>query len=365
MNTNKRRFTKLFLLFLPFTFYLLPCDAQTLAPGAPGKDAQWASAGKQAIGTSASLESKVWFTLADGALTEVYYPDVTVANVHKLEFVVVNPKTKKVETETADAIHEIKVTRPDSLTFQQINTAKSGEWKITKTYTTDAERDSVLIKVKFEPKNPSLNLYVYYDPSLKNTGMGDEAYSPAPRIVMGEDNGATLKESLTPTKDFGLQSSENETVSALMFSSPITEMTSGFYQISDGTEQLKKVGRITKPFWKAEKGNVVQMAKIASPRDFTAVLSFAKEIDEFGVAFVNARDSREKGFAKCLAEYEKGWSDYVKTLPKVEAKYQAQFNMAAMVLKAQEDKTVRGANVASLTVPWGGGVNANEDVGGG
>ncbi|MEP6923069.1 MAG: hypothetical protein ABI954_01280, partial [Pyrinomonadaceae bacterium] len=32
------------------------------APGAPGKDAQWSSAGKQAVGTSASLESKVWFT---------------------------------------------------------------------------------------------------------------------------------------------------------------------------------------------------------------------------------------------------------------------------------------------------------------
>lgn len=103
---------------------LLPClsFAQTLAPGAPGKDAQWSTAGKQGVGTSASLESKVWFTLAEGVMTEVYYPDVTVANVHKLEFVVVNPKTKKVETEQDDAIHEIKVTRPDSLTFQQINT---------------------------------------------------------------------------------------------------------------------------------------------------------------------------------------------------------------------------------------------------
>ena len=100
------------LLFLPFTILIFTylSFAQTLAPGAPGNDAQWATAGKQAIGTSASLDSKVWFTLADGVLTEVYYPDVTVANVHKLlKFVVVNPKTKKVETETADAIHEIKV----------------------------------------------------------------------------------------------------------------------------------------------------------------------------------------------------------------------------------------------------------------
>ena len=158
--------------------------AQTLAPGAPGKDAQWATAGKQGVGTCANLESKVWFTLAQGVMTEVYYPDVTVANVHLLQFVVVNPKTKKVETEQTDAIHEIKVLQPDSLTFQQINTAKSGEWKITKTYTTDVERNSVLIDVKFEPKNKDLNLYVYYDPSLGNSGMGDWAQSPAVSATM-------------------------------------------------------------------------------------------------------------------------------------------------------------------------------------
>ena len=72
---------KMKFLFLPFTFLLFTClsVAQTPAPGAPGKDAQWASAGKQGIGTSTTLESKIWFTLQGGALTEVYYPDVTMA----------------------------------------------------------------------------------------------------------------------------------------------------------------------------------------------------------------------------------------------------------------------------------------------
>src|SRR5215203_4156137 len=82
-------------------------SAQTTAPGGPGQDAQWLSAGKQAIGTSANLESKVWFTLANGVLTEVLYPNVQTANVQMLQFVVVNPKTKKVETEWDDANHQI------------------------------------------------------------------------------------------------------------------------------------------------------------------------------------------------------------------------------------------------------------------
>ena len=37
-----------------------------------------------------------------------------------------------------------------------------------------------------------------------------------------------------------------------------------------------------------------------------------------------------------------------------------QYNVAAMTLKAHEDKTYRGANIASLTIPWGQAQNANE-----
>src|SRR6476620_12776265 len=107
------------LLFLCLCISVVIPDlhAQTLAPGGPGKDAQWATAAKQGIGTSASLESKVWFTLADGVMTEFYYPDVTTANVHLLQFVVVNPKTNNVETERDDATHETRVLRTDSLMF--------------------------------------------------------------------------------------------------------------------------------------------------------------------------------------------------------------------------------------------------------
>ena len=327
-------------VFLYIVFLCLPMNAQRLAPDSPGRDAQWATAGKQAIGTSASIKSKVWFTLAEGALTEVYYPNVTVANVHKLEFVVVNPKTRKVETETEDAIHKIRVLRPDSLSFQQINAAKSGEWTITKTYTTDPERDSVLIDVKFAPKNKNLNLYVYYDPSMDNQGMDGLAF----------------------TQDKNLVAVKNNKVSYLIFSSEISEVTNGFYQTSDGLEQLGKYGKIIERYDRARFGNVVQLAKINSPKQFTAVLAFG---DEYEKTYLKASKSLIKGFVRSRAEYEKGWSDYVKTLPQPESKYQAQFNMAAMVLKAQEDKTVRGANVASLTIPWGGGLNANKDVGGG
>ncbi len=218
----------LWLIFLCFSL-----NAQTLAPGAPGKDAQWATAGKQGVGTSANPESKVWFTLAQGVMTEVYYPDVTTANVHLLQFIVVNPKTKKVETEQDDAIHEIKVLRPDSLTFQQINTAKSGKWKIAKTYSTDPGHNRVVIQIAFEVKDSSLELYIYYDPSMSNSGMKDRGWI----------NGQTLI------------ASEGDKFSAIVSKAGLSEATVGFVGTSDGLSQLKQFGKLTQ-HERAEDGNI-------------------------------------------------------------------------------------------------------------
>lgn len=343
------------------------CAGQTLAPGGPGRDAQWATAGKQGVGTSASPESKVWFTLAQGVMTEAYYPDVTVANVHLLQFVVVNQKTKKVETEQDDAVHEIKVVRPDSLTFTQINRARSGEWTITKTYVTDVENDSILIDVQFETRNRALKLYVYYDPSLGNSGMGDKGFSPLAQMETtiereSSDPKAKTKTVGTETVNSGIGATDGAYASALVFSTNIDELNNGFYRVSDGMEQLRKFGKIKETFGTAANGNVAQMARIDDPRRFTAVLSFAKDA-EYNIltAAGTASRSLKKGFTTAQTEYEAGWNEFVKKLPRVDTKYQAQFNMAAMQLKALEDKTARGANIASLTVPWGGGANANEN----
>src|SRR5882757_7496898 len=96
-------------------FFCAIAGAQT------GGDAHWESAGKQGIGTALSLRSKVWFTLQGGSLTEVFHPTADTANVQLLQFIVVDPVKKTVETERDDATHTIKPLRPDSLSFQQIN----------------------------------------------------------------------------------------------------------------------------------------------------------------------------------------------------------------------------------------------------
>ena len=82
----------------------------------------------------------------------------------------------KIETEVDDTLHRLELPSATSLTFRQINTAKSGQYTITKTYITDPRRNTVLIDLDFNTRSAA-KLYVYYDPSLNNSGRHDSAWT--------------------------------------------------------------------------------------------------------------------------------------------------------------------------------------------
>lgn len=42
-------------------------------PARRGFDAHWLSAAKNGFGTSTTLDSKIWFTLTEGVLSEVFF----------------------------------------------------------------------------------------------------------------------------------------------------------------------------------------------------------------------------------------------------------------------------------------------------
>ncbi|HEX8144871.1 MAG TPA: glucan 1,4-alpha-glucosidase [Pyrinomonadaceae bacterium] len=319
---------------------MLSAKAQ-LAPGAPGEDAHWASAAKDAVGTSNTLESKVWFTLGGGTLTEVYYPTVDVANVQTLQLIVLSDEGKRVEVESEQTTHRIEILDAHALSFRQVNTARSGAYSITKTYTSDPQRHTLLIKVEFRNLKGAANqLYVYYDPSLNNSGMHDSAW----------------------TEGDALLAEDADRASALVASRGFEETTNGYLGTSDGLVQLRREGRIRSAYARAAQGNVVQVARLKSDAPFTLALGFGATAAE---ALRSARASLAEGFDRVRGQYEEGWHAYVAELARVAPQLSRQYEMAAMVLRAHEDKTHRGAMIASLTVPWGGGPNANEGSVGG
>ncbi|HEU4934036.1 MAG TPA: glycoside hydrolase family 15 protein [Pyrinomonadaceae bacterium] len=275
---------------------------------AQDNDAHWATAAKNGFGTSTTLSSKVWFTLANGVMTEVFYPTLDLPNVQTLQ---VHVHTgERVETEIDDTIHRLELPNPAALTFRQINTAKSGAYTITKTYITDPRRNTVLIDIDIHSRNNLLAI-VIYDPSLNNSGW--------------HDSGSMVRDAVL-AKDKNISS-------ALMSSCGI-----------------RGASTIMPP-----NPNLVQEISLDRKR-CTLALGFGETTAQ---AMRNARSSLARGFAATRREYEAGWERYVATLPRI-AKHQHQFNMAAMVLKGLEDKMYRGAVIASPSSPWGGGPNANE-----
>ena len=330
---------------------LLAQTTNVSPPGKPGSDAHWPTAAKQGFGTANSTHSKIWFTLGDGVMTEVYYPTLDVPNVQTLQLVVAL-SDGRIETETNDTNHSIQVLdQYRSLSFRQENRAKSGAYMITKTYVTDPERSSVFVDVTFHwnfTGRCGCAVYLYYDPSLNNSGMHDSAWRDGAWLVTTDaDKSSALA----------------------VIPNGFDDDTNGYLGTSDGLTQLRQAGRIAR-YLRADNGNVVQTARVnlslgphpgvtSSNERFTLVLSFGPGPHE---AISNGQASVRKGFEATRSEYQQGWHRYVAKLPTVESKYQGQFNMAAMVLKALEDKTYRGAFIASPSIPWGGGPNANEST---
>ena len=129
-----------------------PARAKPPAPGAPGAIHTWAPADKHGFGTAHQVDSKVWFTLRQGSLSEVYYPDLSTPAFRGLQFAVSDGKGLLQRETVDDDPRHIEplapgVTSrvepvPGSLEFRQI-TQGTG-WRLTKTWITDPARATVL-----------------------------------------------------------------------------------------------------------------------------------------------------------------------------------------------------------------------------
>src|SRR5207244_9788482 len=75
--------------------HLSAASAQTAAaaPDGPGALSHFDLARKDCVGTARNTTSKVWFTIADGVLSDVYFPTNDTTNVETLQYVVTDGKS--------------------------------------------------------------------------------------------------------------------------------------------------------------------------------------------------------------------------------------------------------------------------------
>ena len=297
----------------------------------------WTEADKAGFGTARARRSNVWFTLQRGRTSEVFYPDLSTPSVRNLELVVTDGRTFT-DRESTDTRH--RTTRPDarSLGFTQVNTARSGKYRITKRFT-DPRRDALDVHVRLQSLDGGhYRLFALYDPALHNSG--------------GDDTGRTLGHRLVATD-------ADSSVATSLVSTPRFDRTSnGFLGTSDGWADLRDDHRLDQRHWFAGPGNLVQTGRVSGvsgrPGHQRATLTLG-----FGsgaaTARRTARETAHTGYATTAHRYAGGWHRYLdslKAVPASAASVRRQYLASALVLAAAEDKEHRGAIVASPSAPW-------------
>jgi glucoamylase len=311
-------------------------QAQALkAPGAPGKASTWAAGDKDGFGTSRTLRSKVWYTLNDGALTEVFFPRIDTPATRDTQLVVSDGETF-VDREDEHTDQRVELLQARSPIYRQINTAKSGKYRITKTYVTDPARSAVLVDIRFESlTGRPYDVYVLHD-----TGLGLNA---------NDDTGRSAGDALLAT--------DNVLSSAVVASSGFAKTSSGYLDRSDGWSDLRDDRTMDWSYTASDTGNVVQtgatrLTGLAGGRRLRLALGFDAEPV---AALETARAALARGFSSARAEYSAGWRGYFSSLQSVPASADASrrtYNASVMLLAAHEDKTFRGGFVAAPGRPW-------------
>jgi glucoamylase len=329
------------------------------ASDGPGDAAWWTTGNKVAVGVSAGLDGKVWFTVAKGITSEVFYPRLDIPNMEDMQYVITDGSTL-VDLERDATNHVISMPSEKALEYTVTNTDKRPlpKYRITNTYITDPSRDTLLIRTRFESLDGGVyQLYLLANPSMAGGGANNAAW--------WDGTHSALKASGTRT----LFGSPATIVSALKVESPngfVANDTGFATMASDCNVELHKDMALVSRFDSASNGNVVQCGEIGNvgaDTTFTVALGYGGDAP---AALASAEGSLAAGFADREVAYRNGWSNYVDGLRPAPASVSADtlrrrvYYVAAMALHAAEDKTFRGGSVAGFGTPWGDFVNGDQ-----
>ncbi len=364
-------------LLLSLFFYRLSfvnAAAQVAAPDGPGALSYFDLARKDCLGTAQNTHSKVWFTLADGVLSDVYYPTIDNTNVKTLQYIVTDGSTFT-DVQTRDTTYTVQSLNKRALDCRVTATAKSGKYRIVTDYLTDSSRNAVVMRTRFEPlvgKRSDYKLYVRYDATINGNGGGGSGNGGADNAVTDTSTGHPLPVSYdTNTKSNAVNRSYAVPVySVLAASSPFLQVSNGFVgSASDGELQLDNNHALTTIYDQASNGNVVQTAQInLAGSTFTLALGFGGTQSD---ALLTAQQSAQTDFGDLRDRYEQQWQAYDESLIAPPGQFQGvaqdqwkalvdEYYLSANVIKASQDKTFTGAEVASLASPWGQATSADD-----
>jgi glucoamylase len=322
---------------------------QRQAFGRPGIEPRWTHGNKDGVGTAYSSSSRIWFTVWNGALTEVYYPTIDKPQIRDLQYLVsdgnsfFHEEKRHLQTKTERSSSH-------ALSYRVTNSDPNGKYQIIKEIISDPHLPCILQHTTVRAETvmlPQLHIYALCAPHLEVGGWKNNAY-------IFETSGREV-----------LVANKHGTWLALMATVPFSRASCGYVGHSDGWTDLADNFQMDWEFDQALDGNVALMGELllGGRTEFT-----------LGLAMGDGLHNAVATLFQCLGvPFAEQWDRYVdqwtrschRSLPlgKVSGDGGNLYDASVSLLLAHEDKTFPGALIASMSIPWGE-AKGDEDMGG-
>ncbi|MBE0606897.1 MAG: glucan 1,4-alpha-glucosidase [Deltaproteobacteria bacterium] len=307
--------------------------------GRPGIPPRWTHAMKDGVGTAYASSSRLWFTVWNGVVTEVYYPTVDRPQIRDLQFLVTDGESffheekRHLRSATERISHHV-------LGYGITNSDPEGRYSIAKEVLSDPHLPCLLVNTTLSGEEAfvkRLRLYALCAPHLGMGGWGNNAQVveiAGRKILTAEKDGVWL---------------------ALAATVPFSRLSCGYVGQSDGWTDLSLDYRMDWEFDRATDGNVALTGELdlGGRREFTMGLAFG---DGLHNAATTLLESLATPFTEHRERYAEQWNRSCRRLLPLEKSASDGGNLyhgSYSLLLAHEDKTYPGAFIASLSIPWG------------
>jgi glucoamylase len=329
-------------------------ECQNPAPNGPGDEPTWTRSSKDLIGTAYSTSSRVWFTVLDGVLTEVYYPTIDKPQLRDLQLLITDGETFIQEERLLP--YELEPLSSHALGARITRRDPEGRFSIHKEIITDPHTSSVLIHAKLEASEewrPRLKIYALCAPHLERGGWGNNA-----KVV--DVNGHKL---FCVDKE---GEGGDHTWMAYGSSRSFVRASCGYVGVNDGWTDLSDNYTLDWEYDCATDGNIALTGEIEGGEEgeFTLALAFGTT---FHAAITTLFQSLGTPFEQLRERFVEQWTracDDLMPLEGVAGDGGSLYHRSISLLLAHEDKTYQGAMIASLSIPWGEVKGDSDGLGG-
>ncbi len=238
------------------------------AAGAPGAPSYYDEARKDCVGTAADTASKVWYTVADGTLSDTYAPTIDNTNVKSLD-PIVTASGLSAQLQPRDMTYTVSELGATGMACRVVALDAAGHFGVVTDFVTDPSLEAVVMQVSLVrlPGAPSgLRLYLRFHPLLNGHGGGGSANSggESATVVTTSRGEIPISYSTNSFTEATNRDYASPIYAALAASRPFSAIETGFAGTpTDGLAELDSSGQLTTSAPDANDGNVVQTVELS------------------------------------------------------------------------------------------------------